>query len=197
MIIFFCAGIFSEMADAKPQAEDPRLDSSTDEEEDGPDARLRRRERREAKKNVVADESVLDETEDEEDGGGTPMEQGSGENYTPAPQGDSMATDQQPEPVTAPAAPETMPAPVNPVNAAAVPDATAGGSATQSSGTNSEKKTEIEKNNALLKKPIETLMFNISTEANQSGANVQLSPKTANRTGAVGGGGQTLAVATS
>jgi hypothetical protein len=38
------------------------------------------------------------------------------------------------------------------------------------------------------KKPIETIMLNINTEANQSGAEVQLSPNPANRSGAGGGG---------
>ena len=65
MTIFFCAGMSSEMAEPKINVEDPRLDSSTDGDDDGPDARLRRRERREAKKNLVADESVLDESDEE------------------------------------------------------------------------------------------------------------------------------------
>jgi hypothetical protein len=69
------------------------------------------------------------------------------------------------------------------------PDAAVSDSGASHSGTIGEKKTEIEKNNALLKKPIETVILNFSTEANQSGADVQLSPKAANHSGAAGGGG--------
>ncbi len=50
MLIFFCAGRTSDMADHNQGAMDPsgeeKLDSSYDADDDGPDARLRRRERR-------------------------------------------------------------------------------------------------------------------------------------------------------
>ena len=195
MIIFFCAGISSEMADAKPNIDDPRLDSSTDGEEDGPDARLRRRERREAKKNrivdEVADEAVLDETEEEEEEevvGETPMEQEVTESSAAPQQGSGEAAAVQPTPDPTPAAAEEVPPGATPVVTAPVPDAAASGSGTPHSGIPIENKIETEKNNALLKEPIETIILNFNTEANQSGADVQLSPKPANRSGAVGGG---------
>jgi hypothetical protein len=190
MIIFFCAGIFSEMADAAPNIADPRLDSSTDGEEDGPDARQRRRERREAKKNLVVDEAVLDESEEEEDEEEvTPMEQGTGESIAPPQQSISVATAQPPVPDPAPAPAEGVQPAASQAVTGPAPDAAASGSGASNSGTTSEKKTDVEKNNALLKKPIETIILNFSTEANQSGGDVQLSRKAANHFGAVGGWG--------
>jgi len=192
MIIFFCAGIFSEMADAKPNIDDPRLDSSTDGEEDGPDARQRRRERREAKKNLVVDEAVLDESEEEEEEeevlGETPMEQGTVENNAAPQQGTGDVAAEPPAPDPTPAAVEEAPPAASQAVTDPAPDAAASGSGTPHSGITIEKKIETEKNNALLKKPIETVILNFNTEANQSGADVQLSPKPANRSGAVGGG---------
>jgi hypothetical protein len=95
-----------------------------------------------------------------------------------------------------PPVPDPVPAPAEGVQPAAsqavtgpAPDVAASGSGASNSGTTSEKKTDVEKNNALLKKPIETVILNFSTEANQSGADVQLSPKAANHSGAAGGGG--------
>jgi hypothetical protein len=73
MTIFFRQGMSSEMAGTKVNVADPQLDSSTDGEDDGPDARLRQRERREAMKNLVEDESVLDESDEES--AASPMEQ--------------------------------------------------------------------------------------------------------------------------
>jgi hypothetical protein len=85
MLIFFCAGRISDMADQnlgamEPSGED-KLDTSYDADDDGPDARLRRRERREAQKAAAEqqkgeedDEALLDEsdTDDQEQ----PMDQG-------------------------------------------------------------------------------------------------------------------------
>jgi hypothetical protein len=76
----------SEMAEPKINVEDPRLDSSTDGDEDGPDARQQRRERREAKKSLVADESVLDESDEESEA--SHMEQEEIDAAPPAPTGD-------------------------------------------------------------------------------------------------------------
>jgi hypothetical protein len=189
---FFCAGISSEMADANPNIEDPRLDSSTDGEEDGPDARQRRRERREAKKNLIVDEAVLDESEEEEEEeeevAATPMEQGTGENNAPPQQSTSAATAEPLVPDPTPATAEEAPPAAGQAVTGPAPDTAVSDSGASHSGITGEKKIEIEKNNALLKKPIETVILNFSTEANQSGADVQLSTKAVNHSGAAGGG---------
>jgi hypothetical protein len=189
MKIFFCAGMSFEMAESKINVEDPRLDSSTDGDDDGPDARQRRRERREAKKILVADESVLDESDEEseashmeqEESAAPPAQPGDGARATPAPQEtataaaavDAAALAPEPRPAASSRAVGADPA------SSYVPD----------SGI-SIGNMNFDKNKALLsKKPIETIMLNINAEANQSGADAQLSPNPANRIGAGGGGG--------
>ncbi len=101
---------------------------------------------------------------------------------------DVAAEPPAPDPTPA-AAEEAPPAASQAVSdPAPAPDAAASGSGTPNSGIPIENKIQTEKNNALLKKPIETVILNFNTEANQSGADVQLSPKPANHSGAVGGG---------
>jgi hypothetical protein len=206
MTIFFCAGMSSEMAEPKINMEDPRLDSSTDGDDDGPDARQRRRERREAKKNLVADESVLDESDEESET--SQMEQEESDAVPPVPplvltSGGETAPPLLQETETTAAAAAAA--------AAATAAAAADGAAAQvpaqlPAATMKAAETEQARNSVpdsgisigdltpdkikalFSKKPIETIMLNINTEANQSGAEVQLSPNPANRSGAGGGG---------
>jgi hypothetical protein len=69
MLIFFCAGKTSDMADqstgAMENAREEKLDISYDADDDGPDARQRRRERREALK--IALKRVAEAQKREED----------------------------------------------------------------------------------------------------------------------------------
>jgi hypothetical protein len=225
MTIFFCAGMSSEMAEPKINVEDPRLDSSTDGDDDGPDARQRRRERREAKKNLMADESVLDESDEESETSRMEQEESDAAQPVPPPvmtSGGETApqllqeTETTADPGTAAAAEAVAAAEAK---AAATAAAAADGAAAQApvqlpaasmkaadteQGRNSGPDSGIsigdltpDKIKALFsKKPIETIMLNINTEANQTGAEVQLSPNPANRSGAGGGGSLTLAVVT-
>ena len=202
MTIFFCAGMSSEMAEPKINVEDPRLDSSTDGDDDGPDARQRRRERREAKKNLVADESVLDESDEESEA--SQMEQEESDAVPPVPPPVLTSGDLTAPPLLQET--ETTAATAAATAAAAKEGAAAQTPAQLPAATMKAAETEQARNSVpdsgisigdltpdkikalFSKKPIETIMLNINTEANQSGADVQLSPNPANRSGAGGGG---------
>ncbi len=175
----------SEMAEPKINVEDPRLDSSTDGDDDGPDARQRRRDRREAKKTLVADESVLDESDEEseashmeqEENAAPPAQQGDGARVTPPPQVTA----------TAAAAVEAAAQALEPLPAATSQAVDPASGNVPDSGISIGNMTPDKIKALFSKKPIETIMLNINTEANQSGANVQLSPNPANSIGAGGG----------
>jgi hypothetical protein len=120
MLIFFCAGRTSDMADHNPGAMDPsgeeKLDTSYDADDDGPDARLRRRERREAQKAAAEqqkseedDEALLDasDTDDMDQGEAPQTSHG-------APAAETAPADVTP---TAPAAPPPAEPPTTPPTA--------------------------------------------------------------------------------
>jgi hypothetical protein len=99
-------------------------------------------------------------------------------------------TAESPVPDPTPATAEEAPPAASQAVTGPAPDTAVSDSGASHSGITIEKKIETEKINALLKKPIETVNLNFNTEANQSGADVQLSPKAANHSGAAGGGGE-------
>jgi hypothetical protein len=174
MLIFFCAGKISDMADqstgAMGNAREEKLDTSYDTDDDGPDARQRRRERREALKLALKraaeqqkgeedDEALLDEsdTDDQE----RPMDQGE----QPAPTADPVppGTDPTANPTPDPAAGATD---------AGTAEAAAGD--TQDTGivtdTGNKQPDHDDKQNKF-KKPIVELNFvNCGSSAHQFGA---------------------------
>jgi hypothetical protein len=170
MTIFFCAGKISEMAGALSDTTEMRLDTSTDGEEDSPDARQRRRERREVKKLMVESKNLLDVEEDD-----------AGDNQSPVII--SEVSESRPPPPPPPPAQAAE---------AGGPDATASGSGGEETpaptpGTSQNFNAEIVVPKIVLKPPIEISKFNIGTEANHNGAEVQLRASSANPSGADGG----------
>jgi hypothetical protein len=155
------------MAGALSDTTEMRLDTSTDGEEDSPDARQRRRERREVKKLMVESKNLLDVEEDD-----------AGDNQSPVII--SEVSESRPPPPPAQAA------------EAGGPDATASGSGGEETpaptpGTSQNFNAEIVVPKIVLKPPIEISKFNIGTEANHNGAEVQLRASSANPSGADGG----------
>ncbi len=173
--IFFCAGKISEIAGALSDTTEMGLDTSTDGEDDGPDARQRRRERREVKKLMVESKNLLDVEEDD-----------AGDNQSAVPAITSEVSEPQPPPPPAQVAEASG-------SAATAPGSGADETAAPPPGTSQNFiNVEIVAPKIVLKPPIEISKFNIGTEANQNGAEVQLRASSANPSGADGGGAEPL-----
>ena len=194
MLIFFCAGRTSDMADLNPGAMDPsgedKLDTSYDADDDGPDARLRRRERREAQKaaaelekNEEDDEALLDasDTDDMDQGEVVPTQQVAPAAETAPATADMTQSAPPPPPevqtTTPPTAPPTEPQPDPPTSAA-----TGTNSGTDNPTGSNIDPDEIKKRFKKLR--IELNFVNCGSSANLNGVEGQLKNNPANLSGA-------------